>query len=38
MLGAGLPLEEAVTLANRAAGIVVAKLGTATVDYDDLFH
>jgi D-glycero-beta-D-manno-heptose-7-phosphate kinase len=38
MLGAGLPLDEAVTLANRAAGIVVAKLGTATVDYDELFQ
>ncbi|ACC69940.1 rfaE bifunctional protein [Paraburkholderia phymatum STM815] len=38
MLGAGLPLDEAVSLANRAAGIVVAKLGTATVDYDELFH
>lgn len=38
MLGAGLSLEEAVSLANRAAGIVVAKLGTATVDYDELFH
>ncbi|WP_109483974.1 D-glycero-beta-D-manno-heptose-7-phosphate kinase [Paraburkholderia sp. C35] len=38
VLGAGLPLDEAVTLANRAAGIVVAKLGTATVDYDELFH
>ncbi|MEI6003080.1 D-glycero-beta-D-manno-heptose-7-phosphate kinase [Paraburkholderia bengalensis] len=38
MLGAGLPLDQAVTLANRAAGIVVAKLGTATVDYDELFH
>ena len=38
MLGAGLQLDEAVTLANRAAGIVVGKLGTATVDYDELFH
>jgi len=38
MLGAGLPLDEAVTLANRAAGIVVAKLGTATVSYDELFQ
>jgi D-glycero-beta-D-manno-heptose-7-phosphate kinase len=38
MLGAGLPLVEAVSLANRAAGIVVGKLGTATVDYDELFH
>ncbi|HEY4353135.1 MAG TPA: PfkB family carbohydrate kinase, partial [Paraburkholderia sp.] len=38
MLGAGLPLAEAVSLANRAAGIVVGKLGTATVDYDELFQ
>ncbi|PLZ01839.1 D-glycero-beta-D-manno-heptose-7-phosphate kinase [Burkholderia sp. WAC0059] len=38
MLGAGLPLVQAVALANRAAGIVVGKLGTATVDYDELFH
>ncbi|MDE1183601.1 D-glycero-beta-D-manno-heptose-7-phosphate kinase [Paraburkholderia sp.] len=37
MLGAGLPLIDAVALANRAAGIVVGKLGTATVDYDELF-
>ena len=37
MLGARLPLIEAVALANRAAGIVVGKLGTATVDYDELF-
>jgi bifunctional ADP-heptose synthase (sugar kinase/adenylyltransferase) len=37
MLGAGLSLVEAVSLANRAAGIVVGKLGTATVDYDELF-
>ncbi|WP_323118520.1 D-glycero-beta-D-manno-heptose-7-phosphate kinase [Burkholderia alba] len=38
MLGAGVPLAEAVVLANRAAGIVVGKLGTATVDYDELFY
>jgi rfaE bifunctional protein kinase chain/domain len=38
MLGAGVPLVDAVVLANRAAGIVVGKLGTATVDYDELFH
>jgi D-glycero-beta-D-manno-heptose-7-phosphate kinase len=38
MLGAGLPLAQAVSLANRAAGIVVGKLGTATVDYDELFN
>lgn len=37
MLGAGLSLTDAVALANRAAGIVVGKLGTATVDYDELF-
>ncbi|TAM52962.1 MAG: D-glycero-beta-D-manno-heptose-7-phosphate kinase [Paraburkholderia sp.] len=37
MLAAKLPLVAAVTLANRAAGIVVGKLGTATVDYDELF-
>ncbi|HEV3106563.1 MAG TPA: D-glycero-beta-D-manno-heptose-7-phosphate kinase [Trinickia sp.] len=37
MLGARLPLVDAVSLANRAAGIVVGKLGTATVDYDELF-
>ncbi len=30
-LGAGMPLKEAVVLANVAAGIVVTKLGTATV-------
>jgi D-glycero-beta-D-manno-heptose-7-phosphate kinase len=37
-LGAGLPLAQGVALANRAAGIVVGKLGTATVNYDELFH
>jgi rfaE bifunctional protein kinase chain/domain len=37
MLGAGVPLREAITHANRAAGIVVAKLGTATVEYAELF-
>ncbi|MEK6425468.1 MAG: D-glycero-beta-D-manno-heptose-7-phosphate kinase [Burkholderia gladioli] len=38
MLGAGLSLDEAVMLANRAAGIVVGKLGTATVEYGELFN
>ena len=38
MLGAGVPLIDAVAYANRAAGIVVGKLGTATVDYDELFR
>lgn len=36
MLGAGLPLEVAVSYANRAGGIVVGKLGTATVSMDEL--
>jgi len=37
MLGAGLTLTQGVAVANRAAGIVVGKLGTATVTYDELF-
>ena len=37
MLAAGLGLRDAVALANRAGGIVVGKLGTATVNYDELF-
>ncbi|WP_246174001.1 D-glycero-beta-D-manno-heptose-7-phosphate kinase [Paraburkholderia hayleyella] len=37
MLGAGLSLVDAVSLANRAAGVVVGKLGTATVEYSELF-
>ncbi|HVL77634.1 MAG TPA: D-glycero-beta-D-manno-heptose-7-phosphate kinase [Noviherbaspirillum sp.] len=36
MLGAGMPLPDAVSLANRAGGIVVGKLGTATVSRDEL--
>jgi D-beta-D-heptose 7-phosphate kinase/D-beta-D-heptose 1-phosphate adenosyltransferase len=35
-LGAGLSLLEACQLANRAAGIVVGKLGAATVRLDEL--
>ncbi|MBU2710867.1 bifunctional D-glycero-beta-D-manno-heptose-7-phosphate kinase/D-glycero-beta-D-manno-heptose 1-phosphate adenylyltransferase HldE [Zooshikella harenae] len=35
-LGAGLPLSESVALANLAAGIVVGKLGTATVSAPEL--
>lgn len=35
-LGAGLSLGDAVELANRAGGIVVGKLGTATVTRDEL--
>jgi D-glycero-beta-D-manno-heptose-7-phosphate kinase len=37
MLGAGASLVDAVSVANRAAGIVVGKLGTATVEFDELF-
>lgn len=36
MLGAGMPMRDAVAAANRAGGIVVGKLGTATVSYDEL--
>lgn len=37
MLGAGMPIAEAVSVANRAGGIVVGKLGTATVTREELF-
>jgi rfaE bifunctional protein kinase chain/domain len=37
MLAAGSPLQEAVEAANRAGGIVVGKLGTSTVSYQELF-
>lgn len=37
MLGAGMPLKDAVSIANRAGGIVVGKLGTATVTKEELF-
>jgi rfaE bifunctional protein kinase chain/domain len=37
MLGAGVSLDDAVRHANRAGSIVVGKLGTATVEYDELF-
>jgi rfaE bifunctional protein kinase chain/domain len=36
-LAAGHGLEASVQLANRAAGMVVGKLGTATVTYQELF-
>ena len=35
-LGAGLPLHTATQLANHAAGVVVGKLGTASVSVDEL--
>lgn len=37
MLGNGKSVSEAVRIANRAAGIVVGKLGTATVTREELF-
>ena len=37
MLAAGLPPREAVPIANRAAGIVVSRFGTASVTYEELF-
>ena len=38
MLAAGMDLWDAVQVANRAGGIVVGKLGTATVSYEELFE
>ena len=38
MLAAGLSLADAVHWANRAAGIVVGRLGTAVVQPDELFE
>src|SRR6266850_166644 len=37
MLAAGANVEAAVRAANRAAGIVVGKLGTAVANYEELF-
>lgn len=37
MLGAGMSMSDAVTTANRAGGIAVGKLGTATVTKEELF-
>jgi rfaE bifunctional protein kinase chain/domain len=37
MIGTGMPIAEAVSIANRAGGIVVGKLGTATVTREELF-
>jgi D-glycero-beta-D-manno-heptose-7-phosphate kinase len=37
MMGAGMPIADAVSIANRAGGIVVGKLGTATVGKEELF-
>jgi rfaE bifunctional protein kinase chain/domain len=37
MLACGLSLREALPIANRAAGLVVGRFGTATVSYEELF-
>ena len=37
LLAAGFDLPTAMATANRAAGIVVGKLGTAVVSYQELF-
>jgi bifunctional ADP-heptose synthase (sugar kinase/adenylyltransferase) len=37
MLACGADMAEAVHMANRAAGIVVGKLGTAVVSSEELF-
>lgn len=37
-LAAGLSLPQAMHLSNAAAGLVVAKLGTATVSFEELQH
>jgi rfaE bifunctional protein kinase chain/domain len=37
MLGAGMAVDDAIVTANRAGGIVVGKLGTATVTREELF-
>ena len=37
MLASGAPMDEAVRIANRAAGIVVGKFGTAVVSPQELF-
>ena len=37
MVGCGLTVQQAMAWANKAAGLVVAKLGTASLSYDELF-
>ena len=38
MYAIGMPIEDVVRIANRAGGIVVGKLGTAPITYDELFE
>ena len=37
LVAGGFPLEDASFLANKAAGVVVGKVGTAAVTFDELF-
>lgn len=37
LLASGMSLRDAMPLANRAAGMVVGRFGTASVSYDELF-
>ena len=37
LVASGLPLRDAMPLANKAGGIVVGKFGTATVSWEELF-
>ena len=37
MLACGLSMKQAMEIANRAGGLVVAKFGTSTLNYEDLF-
>jgi rfaE bifunctional protein kinase chain/domain len=37
MLACGMSLRDALPIANRAAGLVVGKFGTATVSFEELF-
>jgi len=37
LVAAGMPMRDAMLLANKAGGIVVGKFGTATVSYEELF-
>ncbi len=37
LLATGIHVDLSISLANRAAGLAVAKLGTATVGYEELF-
>ncbi len=38
MVACGLPMHNAIEIANRAAGMVVAKFGTSTLNFEELFH